>query len=262
MAGWTNRLSRIFLPWGSSVLLHALILLLLPWLVVISISPQAQQAVEVELVGLLPGGGGGSPPSQVAPSPSPPPHTPVSAKAAPPSVVPKKEKKEPKPVKTVVRPEQQEPVAAVDKTEQPTTGSETSETTVAAPIEEVNAKGGSAGAGAGGMGTWLSAVPGPGRGISAGFGRGGIDWRQLLRQRIERAKRYPALARRLGMEGTVHVEFRIARDGSVEGVKVAKSSGYPVLDEASVQAIKRAVPLPIVPGKIRVPISYLLHKGP
>ncbi len=262
MAGWSNRLSRICLPWGSSVLLHALILLLLPWLVVISISPQAQQAVEVELVGLLPGGGGGSPPSQVAPSPSPPPHTPVSAKASSPPVVPKKEKKEPKPVETVISPERQETVAVVDETEQPTTGSETSETTVAVPIEEVNAKGGSARAGAGGMGTWISAVPGPGRGISAGFGRGGIDWRQLLRQRIERAKRYPSLARRLGMEGTVHVEFRIARDGSVEGVKVAKSSGYPLLDEASVQAIKRAAPLPIVPGKIRVPISYLLHKGP
>lgn len=261
MAGWTNRLSRIFLPWGSSVLLHALILLLLPWLVVISISPQAQQAVEVELVGLLPGGGGGAPRSQEAPGP-PPPHTPVSAKASPPSVVPKKNKKEPKPVETVISPEQQKTVAAVDETEQPTTGSETSETTVAALTEEVKAKGGSAGVGAGGMGTWLSAVPGPGGGVSAGFGRGGIDWRQLLRQRIERAKRYPALARRLGMEGTVHVEFRIARDGSVEGVKVAKSSGYPVLDEASVQAIKRAVPLPIVPGKIRVPISYLLRKGP
>ena len=259
MAGWSNRLSRIFLPWGSSVLLHALILLLLPWLVVISISPQAQQAVEVELVGLLPGGGGGAPRSQEAPGP--PPHTPVSAKASPPSVVPEKNKKEPRPVETVISPEQQETVAAVDETEQPTTGSETSETTVAAPTEEVKAKGGSAGAGAGGMGTWLSAVPGPGGGVSAGFGRGGIDWRQLLRQRIERAKRYPALARRLGMEGTVHVEFRIARDGSVEGVKVAKSSGYPLLDEASVQAIKRAVPLPIVPGKIRVPISYLLHKG-
>ncbi len=260
MAGWSNRLSRIFLPWGSSVLLHALILLLLPWLVVISISPQAQQAVEVELVGLLPGGGGWAPRSQEAPGP-PSPHTPVSAKASPPSVVPKKNKKEPRPVETVISPEQQETVAAVDETEQPTTGSETAETTVAAPTEEVKAKGGSAGAGAGGMGTWLSAVPGPGGGVSAGFGRGGIDWRQLLRQRIERAKRYPALARRLGMEGTVHVEFRIARDGSVEGIKVAKSSGYPLLDEASVQAIKRAVPLPIVPGKIRVPISYLLHKG-
>ncbi len=261
MAGWTNRLSRIFLPWGSSVLLHALILLLLPWLVVISISPQAQQAVEVELVGLLPGGGGGAPRSQEAPGP-PPPHTPVSAKASPPSVVPKKNKKEPKPVETVISPEQQKTVAAVDETEQPTTGSETSETTVAALTEEVKAKGGSAGVGAGGMGTWLSAVPGPGGGVSAGFGRGGIDWRQLLRQRIERAKRYPALARRLGMEGTVHVEFRIARDGSVEGVKVAKSSGYPVLDEASVQAIKRAAPLPIVTGKILVTISYLLHKRP
>jgi protein TonB len=171
-------------------------------------------------------------------------------------VVPKKNKKEPKPVETAISPEQQETVAAVDETEQPTTGSEPSETTVAAPTEGLRAK-----RGTGGMGTWLSAVPGPGGGVSAGFGRGGIDWRQLLRQRIERAKRYPSLARRLGMEGTVHVEFRIARDGSVEGVKVAKSSGYPLLDEASVQAIKRAAPLPIVPGKIRVPISYLLHKG-
>jgi hypothetical protein len=76
-------------------------------------------------------------------------------------------------------------VAAVDETEQPTTGSEPSETTVAAPTEGLRAKRGSAGAGTGGMGTWLSAVPGPGGGVSAGFGRGGIDWRQLLRQRIE-----------------------------------------------------------------------------
>jgi len=145
MAGWSNRLSRIFLPWGSSVLLHALILLLLPWLVVISISPQAQQAVEVELVGLLPGGGGGSPRSQVAPSPSIPPQTPVSAKASPPLVVPKKKKKEPKPVETVISPERQETVAAVDETEQSTPSSETSETTVAAPTEEVKAQGGQCG---------------------------------------------------------------------------------------------------------------------
>ncbi|MFQ5804303.1 MAG: energy transducer TonB [Candidatus Methylomirabilales bacterium] len=262
MAGWSNRLSRIFLPWGSSVLLHALILLLLPWLVVISLPPHVQQAVEVELVGLLPGGGGGAPRSQEAPAPTPPPQTPVSVKASPPPVVPKKNKKEPKPVETVANQQKQEPVAAVNGTEQPTTESGTSETDVAAPRERVEAKTNGARAGAGGMGTWLSAVPGPGGGVSAGFGRGGVDWRQLLRQRIERAKRYPARARRLGMQGTVHVEFRIARDGSVEGVKVAKSSGYPLLDEASVKAIKRAAPLPIVPGKIRVPISYLLRKGP
>ncbi len=64
------------------------------------------------------------------------------------------------------------------------------------------------------------------------------------------------------MEGTVEVEFQIARDGSAEEVKVAKSSGFALLDEASIEAIKQAAPLPIVPGRIRIPISYRLSERP
>ncbi|MGH7351824.1 MAG: energy transducer TonB [Candidatus Methylomirabilales bacterium] len=90
-------------------------------------------------------------------------------------------------------------------------------------------------------------------------GRRGYGWTQLLRQRIKGAQRYPELALRFGMEGTVEVEFEIARDGSVEWVRVTKSSGYPLLDEASVEAVKRAAPLPVVPGRIRIPISYRLR---
>lgn len=99
-----------------------------------------------------------------------------------------------------------------------------------------------------------------GVGRGDGPGGGGTGWHQLLRERIERAKQYPALARRWGMEGTVEVEFRIARDGTVEALRVVKSSEFPLLDEASIETIKRAAPLPVVPGTIRVPISYRLRE--
>lgn len=96
-----------------------------------------------------------------------------------------------------------------------------------------------------------------GRGERSGWG--GTAWFHLLRQRIERAKRYPAQARRGGMEGTAEVQFRIARDGSVQGVTIVKSSGFAVLDRASVETIKRAAPFPVISGAIRIPISYRLR---
>ncbi|MFQ5883323.1 MAG: energy transducer TonB [Candidatus Methylomirabilales bacterium] len=115
---------------------------------------------------------------------------------------------------------------------------------------------------AGGLGGPPGRASGAGIGWVEGFGLGGetdVDWREFLRQRIERAKRYPALARRWGMEGTAEVEFRIARDGSVERITVVRSSGFPLLDEASVKTVKRAAPLPFIPGTIRIPISYRLR---
>jgi TonB family protein len=100
---------------------------------------------------------------------------------------------------------------------------------------------------------------GIGRGGGAGKGAGG-DWRVLLLRRIERAKRYPARARRLGMEGVTEVQFRITPDGTVEGVSVVKSSGFPLLDQESLETIKRAAPFPPIPGTIRIPISYRLRE--
>lgn len=116
--------------------------------------------------------------------------------------------------------------------------------------------GGAGGGRGGGEGSGLGTGTGPG--TSAGQGRGG-DWRRVLLQRIERAKRYPPQARRWGMEGTAEVQFRIAGDGSIEDVTVVKSSGFALLDRASIETIKRAAPLPAVIGTIRIPISYRLR---
>lgn len=48
---------------------------------------------------------------------------------------------------------------------------------------------------------------------------------------------YPALARRMSWEGTVHCLIELAEDGSVAAVTVARTSGHATLDEAARRAI-------------------------
>lgn len=128
-------------------------------------------------------------------------------------------------------------------------------------LDRVGEPGGGRGGGDGsGLGTGAGPGTGPGTSAGTGVGQGrGGDWRRVLLQRIERAKRYPPQARLWGMEGTAEVQFRIAGDGSIKDVTVVQSSGFALLDRASVETIKRAAPLPAVRGTIRVPISYRLR---
>jgi protein TonB len=81
-----------------------------------------------------------------------------------------------------------------------------------------------------------------------------------IRRRIEEAKIYPESARREGIQGTVEVRFRIATDGSVDTVEIARPSGFSVLDEAAQRTIRRAAPYPFIRGWIRLPLSYHLDQ--
>lgn len=49
---------------------------------------------------------------------------------------------------------------------------------------------------------------------------------------------YPALARRRQQEGTVVLEALVTREGTVGGLAVHQSSGYPLLDEAALKGVK------------------------
>lgn len=80
----------------------------------------------------------------------------------------------------------------------------------------------------------------------------------VIQAAIERTKNYPRLARERGIEGVVRLRFRLNSTGSVEAVEVMKSSGYEILDTASVRAVYRAVPMPSVHGWVEVPIAYVL----
>lgn len=72
---------------------------------------------------------------------------------------------------------------------------------------------------------------------------------------------YPKLALRRNLEGTVYVEFIITIKGEVKNIKIAKSSGYKVLDEAGIKIAEKCSPLkvPAKEMKINAPIVFKLR---
>jgi protein TonB len=88
-----------------------------------------------------------------------------------------------------------------------------------------------------------------------------------LSKEFEKRKDYPATARRLKQEGTVRVQFTVARDGAISGAVVAKPCPYSSLNEsalAAVLAVSKFDPIPAVLGKnewkMEIPIKYNLHQ--
>ncbi len=92
-----------------------------------------------------------------------------------------------------------------------------------------------------------------------------LKFRQALLQHIARFERYPSRARAKGSEGTVHVLFRLRRDGKVLDAQVTTSSGEPVLDTEAIATLYRAEPLPAIPSempdelKVLLPIDFSLQ---
>ena len=81
-----------------------------------------------------------------------------------------------------------------------------------------------------------------------------------IRAAIERAKSYPPLARRRGLEGTVTAEFTISAKGYPENIRIVRSSGHEILDSAAKKTILRASPFPSVKGSLEVPITFRIAK--
>ncbi|MEJ5234131.1 MAG: TonB family protein, partial [Geminicoccaceae bacterium] len=76
--------------------------------------------------------------------------------------------------------------------------------------------------------------------------------------------RYPTVARRRGIEGTVTLEVKVSASGLAEQVVLARSSGSALLDEAALEAVRRWRFRPArrggeaVPGVVTVPITFRL----
>ncbi|MDI6741474.1 MAG: energy transducer TonB [Smithella sp.] len=78
---------------------------------------------------------------------------------------------------------------------------------------------------------------------------------------------YPAIARVRGYEGIVLVSAQILPDGRVGDVRIRKSSGYSILDQSAVQAVK---PWKFEPAKkagnpftawVELPIRFILRNN-
>jgi TonB family protein len=97
-----------------------------------------------------------------------------------------------------------------------------------------------------------------GQGASAQFGVVAPPEWAILAAAIERTKNYPRLARERGIEGVVRLRFKLTSFGSVEKLEILQSSGSEVLDNASINAVYRAAPLPYMNGWIEIPMKYML----
>lgn len=73
-----------------------------------------------------------------------------------------------------------------------------------------------------------------------------IGYMRLLRIEIESIWKYPRQAAYRGEQGDLEIRFTINKKGQLADVQVLRGSGYPLLDEAAVQALKngRYWPLP------------------
>lgn len=74
----------------------------------------------------------------------------------------------------------------------------------------------------------------------------------VIRDKVYHATVYPLLAQEEGWEGTVKLRFQVNRDGSVDSVLVLDGSGYKLLDNSALKAIKKAAPFPLAPGKLEI----------
>ena len=94
-------------------------------------------------------------------------------------------------------------------------------------------------------------------------------WRKYtgsIQLKIEKAKKYPARAKRRKQKGKTFLSFKLDRDGMVSDLKVEKSSGHKILDQAALRAIKEGEPYPRIPETLnekyaflRIPISFVLR---
>lgn len=93
---------------------------------------------------------------------------------------------------------------------------------------------------------------------TAGMGFGSVSpakWQSRLMAHLERRKRYPSGARSRGEQGTAYVRFRIDDAGNVLSASLARSSGFPELDNEVAEMVRRASPVPAPPPGVNKTIT-------
>ena len=73
---------------------------------------------------------------------------------------------------------------------------------------------------------------------------------RAINQRINDNFVYPAIAKKMKMEGSLRLSLRIQRSGRLLGVELKKSSGFGVLDENAIKIVKDSAPYPPFPPEI------------
>lgn len=82
----------------------------------------------------------------------------------------------------------------------------------------------------------------------AGQGRQRNDYLSRVFRHLERYRVYPQVAQQNNQSGRVVTRVTINRDGGLIDARIDTSSGWPVIDSAELDAIRKAAPFPPVPS--------------
>jgi protein TonB len=85
------------------------------------------------------------------------------------------------------------------------------------------------------------------------------SYMEAWRRKVERIGNlnYPAEAREQGLSGNLILHVAVRADGSLEGVRVVRSSGQEVLDQAAVRIVELAAPFAEFPADIAAETDVL-----
>jgi periplasmic protein TonB len=183
-------------------------------------------------------------PQALAPAPAivpPPKPRPPAVKPRPPAAKPAPRAQE-KPV------EKPAPQPSQTATAEPPPGPSNGPGAASPTAQPGTAASGTASAGPGGATGVGTGAAGAGRG-AFGSGKGpGDDYLDRLRRHLAKYKHYPPEAVKRKEEGTVLLSFILARDGTVLEAAVERSSGFPLIDQAALDMLRNASPVPPLPA--------------
>ena len=75
-------------------------------------------------------------------------------------------------------------------------------------------------------------------------------YQDMVKQKIESCRRYPAWAKEQKLEGVSCLVFTLLSNGMVQDIKLIRSSGFDILDKEAISTVKRASPFCPIPAKL------------
>jgi protein TonB len=95
-----------------------------------------------------------------------------------------------------------------------------------------------------------------------------MSYNRWLKVKVESVLQYPELAAISGYQGTLYILFDIMKDGSLGRLEILKSSGYKILDDEALRAIRASAPFQPLPNEwkldrysIRAAVLFYLGTG-
>ena len=104
----------------------------------------------------------------------------------------------------------------------------------------------------------VSLMADPGDTGAAASGEDEARYEDILFNHIAKYLRYPRKAGFVCPAGTTLLRFRTSRQGSIDSIVIEQSSGCSILDNAAVEALRRAQPLPPIPSILPERITVLM----